>query len=93
MESFACEIDRSQSRHIMLGFVAGVELLPANTIIPIHPIKHPLQSLVVQSSPLSQSATYPASISIGRIYERPGANIADKDHTVKVPQKIILMDR
>ena len=34
-----------------------------------------------------------ASISIGRIYERPGANIADKDHTVKVPQKIILMDR
>ena len=77
----------------MLGFVAGVELLPANTIIPIHPIKHPLQSLVVRSSPLSKTATYPASISIGRIYERPGANIADKDHTVKVPQKIILMDR
>ena len=72
----------------LIVFVAGVELLPANTIIPIHPIKHPLQSLVVQSSPLSQSATYPASISIGRIYERPGANIADKDHTVKGPQKI-----
>ena len=73
--------------------VAGVELLPVNTIVPVHPIKHPLQSLVVRSFPLSKTATYPASISIGRIYERPGANIADKDHTVKVPQKIILMDR
>ena len=34
-----------------------------------------------------------ASISIGRIYKQTVANIAVKDHTVKGPQQIILMDR
>lgn len=34
-----------------------------------------------------------ASITFGRIYVQPMANIAVIDHTVKGPQKIILMDR
>ena len=53
---------------------------------PYTPYQTPPTITCIAISPLSKTATYPASISIGRIYERPGANIADKDHTVKVPQ-------
>lgn len=34
-----------------------------------------------------------SSMSIGRIYVRPSANIAVSDYPYKGPQKIILMDR
>ena len=70
-----------------VGVVAGVGHQPAHTIISISLSKTPLQSLVVRSSPVYQSATNMASITFGRIYVQPMANIAVIDHTVKSPQK------
>ena len=100
IESLVCEVDRSQTKTYVCVVplfgrapVAGVGHLPANTIISISLSKTPLQSLVVRSSPVYQSATNMASITFGRIYVQPMANIAVIDHTVKGPQKKTLMDR
>ena len=71
-----------------VGVVAGVGHLPAHTIISIHPIKYPLQSLVVRSIQSQKVRPICPVCQLVAYMSRPEAKIADKDHTVKGPQKI-----
>ena len=75
-----------------LSSVAGVGHLPANTIISISLSETPLQSLVVRSSSVYQSATNMASITFGRIYVQPMANIAVIDQPSQGSPYFFLME-
>ena len=77
----------------MLGFVAGVGHLPANTIISISLSKTPPQSPVGRSIQSQKVRPICPVCQLVAYMSRPEAKIADKDHTVKGPQRFILMDR
>ena len=88
IESLVCEIDRSQSRHMFCWCGSGsgsparrhdhlyiaYQIPPTITCSAIYPV-----TKVRPICPVCQLVAY---------MSRPEAKIADKDHTVKGPQKI-----
>ena len=83
IESFVCEIDRSQSRHMFCWCGSGSGS-PARTHDHLYiPIKNTPTITCRAIYPVTKSATYMSSMSIGRVYVQPGAKIAVSDFTVK----------
>ena len=75
IESFVCEIDRSQSRHMFCwcGSGSGSPSRTHDYLYSPYQISPTITCRTIY--PVTKSATYVPSMSIGRVYVQPGANI------------------